>query len=609
MTSVKRRVAEFVHDALQAASCGVQRAGRALIAACALLVCALGAVTRAEAPTLLAPLAPAFAVSPLPAPIVLTDLFGELRGAHLHAGLDLRAALGTPVRTPQRASVERVRASGSGYGRSLYLRAADGSLLVFGHLDAFAPALAAHVDSAQQATGHYDQDLWPAVGRFRFAAGDTVAWSGESGAGPPHLHVEVRHGDFALNPLRAGLPMSDFTSPLIESLVLEPLDDSTSIAGSQRAWLSKLGILHDTLTVHGRVRAYVRARDRVGDADAYAWSTALVWRADTIEARLDSISWAGEMAELDWMVDRGQARDGRGLLLWAPAGWRPRLLRTSTLLAQEAGTIEVRAGDPAQPLTLIARDVAGNVTRRSVWLRGAPAGTARPATSRRHVAPDPRAGAWLALPDGDSSAPLLEPLLPAAVSYAPTYGRLTAPARPLRASDRVVSEPGVVPLRRPLKLVAKLEPSALRRRGWGWLRTAFAGGTPEWVGVRVDSAAARITAEVSRLGTFVLVRDSLAPVVGAPRVVRGTEVRSYSRWAIEAPVDDAMSGMDARASVMRVGGVRVPSEYDADAGVLRWRPRVRPRAQTLDVEVVATDRVGRSARRRARLVLDSATRR
>jgi len=53
----------------------------------------------------------------------------------------------------------------------------------------------------------------------------------------------------------------------------------------------------------------------------------------------------------------------------------------------------------------------------------------------------------------------------------------------------------------------------------------------------------------------------------------------------------------------------VPAEYDAESRVLRWRPLVRPRGAAIDVEVHAVDRVGRSARRGARLVLDSAARR
>ena len=43
----------------------------------------------------------------------------------------------------------------------------------------------AYVAAAQDSSGQYEQDLWPATGRFRFQAGETMAWTGESGAGGP----------------------------------------------------------------------------------------------------------------------------------------------------------------------------------------------------------------------------------------------------------------------------------------------------------------------------------------------------------------------------------------------------------------------------------------
>lgn len=576
------------------------------VAACVLVLTSLGAAAPADP---VSPLAPRLETLPLPEPLTLTDLYGEVRGSHLHAGLDLRAALGTPVRAPARLVLERVRASGSGYGRSLYMRTPTGELLVFGHLDAFAPTLAGYMDSLQRADGRYEQDVWPEAGRFTFAEGETIAWTGESGAGPPHLHVEVRHADFALNPLRAGFPLPDAVPPSIVSLVLEPLDDSSRVAGSTRAWLTRFAAARETVTVRGRVRAYVRARDRVGGADAYAWSTMRIWRGESVEARLDSISWAGEMAELDWLIDRGQARNARGLLLWAPAGWRARLLRTSAPLAREAGTIEVAAGDEAAPLELVARDVAGNETRRTLWIRGEREGAASPAPAGGFEPADPGAGAWLALATGEPSLRHTDVWIPEANGYEPTRARLEAPARELRPGDRFGSQPRVVPLRRPLRLVVDVGLEAVRSPGWGLRRVAFPGGSGEWLSLEAVPGTGLLTTDVMRLGEFTLVRDTAAPVIGAVRVVHVGVRAPYSRWGIEARVSDALSGIDARASQLSIDGVPVPTEYDADARALRWRPAQRLRAASVRVEVVATDRVGLSARHRTRLVLDSATRR
>lgn len=342
--------------------------------ACAVASCGVTAARAEGVPDPLAtPLDRAVEVAPL-ATTRLTGGFGELRSNHFHAGLDLSTGgrVGAAVRAPLSCSVERVRASGVGYGRSLYVRARDGRLFVFGHLDAFAPALAAYVDSVQRASAQYEQDLWPAVGRFRFAAGETLAWSGESGAGAPHLHVEVRHGDFALSPLRAGLSLNDGGVPVIESVVIEPISLGARIERRASPFTWRPG-MRDTIVLQGAARAIVRARSGLaGAGDVPAWSTAIEWSGWTIEARLDSISWNGEMAQLDWLVDRGRvngAAANGGMILWAPPGARPRFLSTNVPEGVAGGTLVVSPGAAAQPLLVRARDLNGRQTTRTLWLR------------------------------------------------------------------------------------------------------------------------------------------------------------------------------------------------------------------------------------------------
>ena len=157
----------------------------------------------------LAPLAPVFPAAPLDTPLVMTGKFGERRARHFHAGLDLSVGgvVGKPVRAPMDGWIERVRAQGVGYGRSLYLRTTDDRLVVLGHLDAFAEPVASFVAAIQDSSGQYEQDLWPPKERFRVRAGELLAWAGRSGTGTPHLHIEVRRGDLALNPVRAGIPV------------------------------------------------------------------------------------------------------------------------------------------------------------------------------------------------------------------------------------------------------------------------------------------------------------------------------------------------------------------------------------------------------------------
>ena len=128
------------------------------------------------------PLLPPLDRPPLDPPLRLTGTFGELRGGHFHGGVDFSTGggIGRPVYAALSGTIERVRTSGAGYGRSLYLRSRDGRLLVYGHLDQFVQPIAEYVEAFQDSTGQYEQDLWPDAARFHFRAGDLLAWSGRS---------------------------------------------------------------------------------------------------------------------------------------------------------------------------------------------------------------------------------------------------------------------------------------------------------------------------------------------------------------------------------------------------------------------------------------------
>ncbi len=318
-------------------------------------------------------LLPKLARPPLDPPLTINGGFGEYRAGHFHAGLDFGTGerVGRPVYAPLAGRIGRVRTSGVGYGRSLYLQAEDGRLLQFGHLDAFAEPVASYVAAVQESSGQYDQDLWPDPGRFKVRSGDVIAWTGESGAGGPHLHFEVRRGDVAFNPFRAGIFVRDESPPVLASLTLEPLDDASFVERGASPYTLAFGARSETLLVEGRVRAVVGARDGVGQGARriVPWSVAIEFDGRIVECRFDSLSWATDMPEGDYVFDAGRIVGEKGFVLWAPAGFRPRVILADTPPGREAGTIVVRPGDAPRRMKIVARDAAGGRTVRTVVLR------------------------------------------------------------------------------------------------------------------------------------------------------------------------------------------------------------------------------------------------
>ena len=352
-------------------------------------------------------LCPRLARPPLDGPFVFNGGFGEYRAGHFHAGLDFGTGerVGKPVHAPLSGFIARARTSGVGYGRSLYLQGRDGRLLQFGHLDAFAEPMASWVAAAQESSGQYEQDLYPAAGRFPVKAGDVIAWTGESGAGGPHLHFEVRVGDMAYNPFRAGLFAPEATPPVLTSLTLEPLDEASFVERGAAPYTLRFGSGRDTLMVEGRLRAVVSARDAAGGlARIVPWSVGVEIDGQIVECRFDSLSWATDMPEGDYVFDAGRIVGDKGIVLWAPAGFRPRVMLADAPRDREAGTIVVRPGDPPRRLDVVARDASGGRTARTVVLRAPAAGEAGPDSTRTGghstpVSPDDRFE-FASLPDG-----------------------------------------------------------------------------------------------------------------------------------------------------------------------------------------------------------------
>ncbi len=305
--------------------------------------------------------------SPLAPPLRLTATFGEYRAGHLHAGVDLSTGgtTGLPVRVGSRGSVVRLRASGSGYGKAIYLAADAGRTLLYAHLSRFSPALEAFVLQAQHASGEYEVDLYPEPGRFRFSAGDTIAWSGASGAGPPHLHFELRDGDHALNPLPGALTAPDDVAPTVGPAYLHALGVEARVADGPGAALTRGDAA--ALRVWGRVGVECRVIDRAQTTDARLAPLALRLFLD------DKLCFARTFREFSVMPSADVERV-YGWELGEEGKWSYRMYRWP--LGSPADPTEELGGDGVidvarvplgeHRLCVEAVDAAGNVSE-GVW--------------------------------------------------------------------------------------------------------------------------------------------------------------------------------------------------------------------------------------------------
>ncbi len=155
---------------------------------------------------------------PLPDSRELTSGYGERRGAHFHGGVDIRTRGETlPCIAVDNGWVERIAISPTGYGRAVYLRLPDGRTAVYAHLSRFASKLDSVVRKQQLAAGIYRVDFPLKPDDVAFERGETLAWTGASGIGAPHLHFEIRRDAVQLDPFLS-LGKDDRKRPVVRGL-------------------------------------------------------------------------------------------------------------------------------------------------------------------------------------------------------------------------------------------------------------------------------------------------------------------------------------------------------------------------------------------------------
>ena len=215
---------------------------------------------------------------PLAIKAALTSTFGETRSASFHAGIDIKTwgKTGYEVRAVADGQIVRLKTSPWGYGRAIYHQLKDGRIIVYAHLEGFAARLAAPVEKAQNAKGFYSVNLFFDEEELPVEKGELIGWSGKSGAGFAHLHLEMRDVSHRpINPLMHGYAVEDSLAPTLQRLALIPFGSESMVDGG-RDPLSVALRWHvqekrfeaaEIPLVYGRIGVAILVYDRADGAD------------------------------------------------------------------------------------------------------------------------------------------------------------------------------------------------------------------------------------------------------------------------------------------------------------------------------------------------------
>jgi hypothetical protein len=200
----------------------------------------------------------------------MSATFGETRSAHFHAAIDVGTwgQNGYEVYASRDGIVSRIGVSPSGYGNVVYLKHDDGSYSMYAHLRNFAPKIQHIVDSYRLRTFRFNFDQNLEAYQIMVRRGELIAYSGDTGIGPPHLHFELRTpSNNPFNPLLAGIRVADKVPPRIVGVSVEPLSIDATVNGRRSIHTtvtraSGNDVTFGTITATGTIGLGVDASDR-----------------------------------------------------------------------------------------------------------------------------------------------------------------------------------------------------------------------------------------------------------------------------------------------------------------------------------------------------------
>ncbi len=257
--------------------------------------------------------------SPVDFRILLSGTFGELRANHFHSGMDIKThgTTGAKVYAVADGYVSRIKMSGYGYGKSIYITHPNGYVSVYGHLSRFNRTIGTYTKKEQYRLESYEIDVFPEKDALPVKKGDVIAYSGNSGStAGPHLHFELRDAanQEPLNPLLFGFDVKDFFTPKLSYLKIYPADEAARVNGDTKAiryslegWgkTYRLAGSNKLIKVRGNISFGVSTYDLLNDSKSKNGVYTIELLVDSVPeflCRLDKFSFA-ESRYINSLID------------------------------------------------------------------------------------------------------------------------------------------------------------------------------------------------------------------------------------------------------------------------------------------------------------------
>jgi len=209
--------------------------------------------------------------SPVDFGMYLSGTFGELRGGHFHAGIDIKTyeQTGKAVKMIADGYISRIKISSTGYGKTLYVTHRNGYTSVFAHLRGFNRTITDYAEKIQKDRKRYTFDVSVPKDRLYYRRGNIIGYSGNSGYSfGPHIHFEIRDtkSQKPVNPLQFGFKVKDKMPPKMRYLKVYDADGGIAYRLDHQSPGHYTLPAPDTLQIAGNVSFGVEAIDMLDGA-------------------------------------------------------------------------------------------------------------------------------------------------------------------------------------------------------------------------------------------------------------------------------------------------------------------------------------------------------
>lgn len=524
---------------------------------------------------------------PLEIPLVLAGTFGELRSNHFHSGMDIKTQQreGLPVFAIGDGTVTRIKVSHWGYGKALYIAHPNGYTSVYAHLKKFGPEIEEYVKKVQYEKQSYEVEIFPDYGELKVIQGSTIAYSGNTGSSAgPHLHFEIRNSVSGkpTNPLLYGYEVRDATNPTVLGLYGYPLSKGALINQSadkiqlNYTRQSDGSYLADKVTAIGTIGFGINSFDRL---DMAANKNGVYAIKQTVNGRVysefdfDSFSF-GETRYINTLIDYAYFYDHRQRIQKCFKEPYNHLSIYESLYND--GKIKVEEG-ASYNVELLISDVAGNTTKLIIPIDGK--------KQEEKIAKDDETTENFVISSKPNNFDLgaAKVYFPASTFYEDFFINLE------KGSDTITIHDNSVAAHR--NFTISFDPSKYSEEDRKQMFIAHLDSKMRPSYSKTYKRDGSFTARTRTLGTYTLVKDSIAPEVKPKNFKEKQWLSNYSYLSLT--ISDDLSGVDSYSATLN--GKWILMEYEPKTNTITYDFEDNISNETeCELKVTVTDNVGNS---------------